>query len=342
MNICELENIQKQLGSFNFSIDSFSLKQGEFYSFIGPNGSGKSTFLDILSTITQVDKGKYTFLGKLVTNQNGNIQNIRKQISYLQQNPYMFSLTVFDNIALGLRFRQTDEKTVKQKVEALMEQLKLSQYANMPANKLSGGEKQRVAIARSLAIDAKLYLFDEVTANIDIENIATVEYLLKQLQSEKKATVVITTHSKRQAYRLTNNVISIINGKITKTMYENIFNGHILNKQDSVKTMKIADNVEIALVTDKIGKATVTIPPEDIIVSKERFVSSAVNTFKGNIIKIENRQDVLKLSIDIGVKINTLITKLSFEKLGLNINSSVFITFKANCVKILTEERGTK
>jgi molybdopterin-binding protein len=193
-----------------------------------------------------------------------------------------------------------------------------------------------VAIARALAIDAKLYLFDEVTSNIDIEKIAVVEHLLKQLQLTKNATVIITTHSKRQAYRLTSNVISIVNGKITKAVYENIFTGSILEKFGSVKTIKISDNIELTLVTDKVGKATISIPPHDIIVSKEKLTSSAVNCFKGNIIKIENKQDVLKLSVDIGVKLTTLITKLSFEKLKLNINSPVFVTFKANCVKILT------
>jgi len=336
MNICELENVKKQLGSFSFSTSSFSLKKGAFYAFIGPNGSGKSTFLDILSMVTLPNNGNYRFLGKIINSSTGSIVDFRRKISYLQQNPYIFSSSVYDNIAMGLRFRNINEKTIKKKVEILLEQLSLTQYKNKPANSLSGGEKQRVAIARTLAVEAELYLFDEVTANIDIENVSAVENLLKNLQLEKKATVVITTHSKRQAYRLSKNVISIINGKISNTLYENIFTGLITEKSGDIKAMKISEKVEILLISENSGKATISIPPEDIIVSKSKLESSAVNSFKGTIFKIENRHDVLKLSIDIGVKINTLITKLSFDKLGLNINTPVFVTFKANCVKILT------
>lgn len=336
MTICKLKNIKKQIGTFSLEIPEFTLEKGNIYSIIGPNGSGKSTFLDIISLVEIPDSGDYFYNGEKISFSNNNLLNYRRKISYLHQTPYIFSTSVFENIAMGLKFRKINTKKINHTVENLMEKLSLTKYRNKQANSLSGGEKQRVALARALAIDADIYLFDEVTSNIDIENVSIIEDLLFNIQKEKNATVLITTHSKRQAYRISDNVISIINGKVSNTLYENIYTGLIENGEENLKTMKIAKNVSIKFISNSTGTATISIPPKDIILSLEKLQSSALNNLQGKIIKIENQQNTLRISIDVGVKIDTVITEDSFKNLNLNINCPVWVTFKANCVKILS------
>lgn len=335
MTLCKLKNIEKNLGSFNLYIPNFSFKKGEIYSIIGPNGSGKSTFLDIVSLVAIPDTGEYYFNNKLINYKNNSLITTRRKISYLHQHPYIFNSTVFDNIAMGLNFRNYPKNKLNETVNYLMEKLNLTKYKNKYANSLSGGEKQRVAIARTLAIDAEVYLFDEITSNIDIENISVIENTIIDLIKEKNAAVLLTTHSKRQAYRLSTNVVSIINGKVSNTVYENIFTGFIKESKNKLMEIEIAKNVNVKLISDEIGLNTISIPPKDIILSVDKLNSSAINFFKGKIIKIENQHNVLRLSIDIGVKLNTVITNESFNKLKLNINQDVWVSFKANSVKIL-------
>ncbi len=336
MNMYELKNVKRKFNNFLLNVDNCSINEGEIYVVIGPNGCGKSTFLNILSLLDTQIEGELFFKEKKVEYKNqGTLINMRKRISCQMQNPYLFNMSVFDNISYGLKLRKFSRDVIKEKVTRILFNLAISHLAKRNTHSLSGGEAQRVALARTLVLDSDVFLLDEPTANVDKANIGMVEKLIQALNKEKKATFVITTHSHQQAYRLSSNVISIFNGRINNITYENVFSGALKEEEGFLKSLALTDNLKIMLNHKSGGRISVAIDPQDIIISKKRIKSSALNSFCGVINKIENNNGSLQVFVDIGVDFCAVVTSKSFYKMGLNIGKKVWITFKASAVQVI-------
>ncbi|MCK5077001.1 MAG: ABC transporter ATP-binding protein [Calditrichia bacterium] len=331
----KLSNINITYPEFSLKVDDFHIEKGKLYSIVGPNGSGKSTLLNLLAFIENATSGELVYKNEKITDFTfNNLLNKRKNISYLLQKPFLFSMNVFENIACGLKIRNYSKEEILQKVNFIMEQLFITHLKHRKVFDLSGGEAQRVALARTLVIDAEIYLLDEPTSNIDKENIKNIEALIIGLKNEKNATIIQATHSLNQAYRMSDHVVSIINGKMKNLPYENVFSG-ILSEKDGVAVLPLQNNVEIAVGSDATGQATIAVDPNDLILSKSRINSSALNEFKGTIVKIDSYNGSLQVFVDVGVTFCTLITQKSYNKMGVNIGSEVYVTFKANSVKVI-------
>ncbi len=137
----------------------------------------------------------------------------------------------------------------------------LSGFENRKVDQLSGGEAQRVVIARALVIEPEILFLDEPTTSIDQKYIAKVEKIIKKDKGKEiKTTVIFTTHNLSQAYRLADEVISLLDGKIIKQVPENIFRGEI-KEEDGLKWFKVAENIKFAIVSEKIGPAYICIDP---------------------------------------------------------------------------------
>ncbi|MCG2712321.1 MAG: ABC transporter ATP-binding protein [Candidatus Omnitrophica bacterium] len=332
----QLKNLKKNISDFNLSITDCRLKQEGIYAVIGPNGCGKSTFLNILSFLDIPSEGKLEFKGKYVDyNSVKDVFFYRRKVGYLLQNPYLFNMSVTENVGYGLKIRRVPAVIIQEKVGQILERFSLSSLAHRKPDQLSGGEAQRVALARTLVLEADVFLLDEPTANVDKKNIKVVEKLILSINKEKKATIVFTTHVQEQAYRMSQNIISIINGQIKDIAYENVFSGKLEEEKDGLKYMCIAEKVSLKLSRGIPGEITVAIDPQDIILSKERFDSSALNSFYGKIEKIENINGSLRIFVDVGVSFCALITHRSFQDMGLNIGVKVWATFKANSIKVV-------
>jgi len=209
----------------------------------------------------------------------------------------------------------------------------LSDFENRRVNQLSGGEAQRVVIARALVIEPEILFLDEPTTSIDQKHIDVVERVIKKIKKEIKTTVIFTTHDLSQAYRLADEVISLLDGKIIKQVPENLLRGEIEEK-NGLKWFKATKNIKFAIVSEKVGLAYISIDPRDIILSYEQFQSSARNSFLGKITKIIEQNHLVKLEIDIGIPLVVIITRESFSKMNFNLGSKVYLTFKASAVKL--------
>ena len=135
-------------------------------------------------------------------------------MGYLTQSPYLFNMSVRSNIGYGLKLRGHSRKIIKERTDLMLADLFLTDVADRPAHRLSAGEAQRVALARTLVLDADVYLLDEPTSNVDRHNIPIVEDLIKHLNADEGATIILSTHSHEQAQRLSDNRISIEDGHI--------------------------------------------------------------------------------------------------------------------------------
>ncbi len=333
--IIEIKDIQKSYHrKMILDIDYLSFREGGIYALVGPNGSGKTTLLNILNLLLKPDRGKIFYFNQEVNWAfPDKLLELRRQMTLVEQIPYLFNTTVWNNLAFGLRIRRVSPQVRQERINKILNLVGLSDFQHRKVHQLSGGEIKRVAIARALVLEPKILFLDEPTANIDQRYIDITEKIIKKINQELKTTVLITTHDLSQAYRLSQEVISLVGGKIVREVPENIFRGEIIEDHKG-KWLEIDKKVKFALVTEKEGLVYIYIDPRDIILSLQPFQSSARNTFFGKIVKIAEQNHLVKLEVDIGVLMVTIITRESFQDMQLNLGSKIYLTFKASAVKL--------
>ncbi|HIP15675.1 MAG TPA: phosphate ABC transporter ATP-binding protein [Methanothermococcus okinawensis] len=191
---------------------NLTVNKGEIFAILGYSGAGKTTLLKILSALDVDFRGIYLFKDIDVRKYP---EKVRKYITMVFQNPVMFKGTVFENVAYGLKVRGYSKNYIKEKVDRVLESLGILELRDKNAKRLSGGERQRVGIARALVLDVDVYIFDEPTSNLDIENIKVIEGAIKELKKKGK-TIIVTTHDLLQARRLSDRVAYIEKGEIVE------------------------------------------------------------------------------------------------------------------------------
>jgi tungstate transport system ATP-binding protein len=333
--IFKIKNLKKIYnGRTVLDIKSLNFQKRKIYAIVGPNGSGKTTLLNILNLLEKPDEGQIFFYDQEINKKsNPDILGIRRRMTLVNQDPFLFHSTVYDNIAYGLKIRSIPSEVQKSRIRNALNIVGLSSYKDRMANQLSGGEAQRVVIARALVIEPEVLFLDEPTSNIDQKHIDVVERMIKKINNEIKTTVIFTTHDLSQAYRLAGEVISLLDGKMIKQVRDNLLWGEIV-EEDGSKWFNVVENIKFAVVTEKVGPAYVSIDPRDIILSYKPFQSSARNSFLGKITKIIEQNHLVKLEVDIGIPLVTIITRESFQDMNLNLGSKVCLTFKASAVKL--------
>jgi len=214
--IVKLKNINKEYDREVLRVDRLELNKGLIYGIIGPSGAGKSTLLRIINLLTPPSNGTYYFHGQPISNNSRELINLQRKMGLVFQKTLLFSDSVWNNVAYGLKARGYSREDTNERVGRLLDQVGLKDLAKRRADTLSGGEAQRVAIARSVAFDPELLLLDEPTANLDPYNIELIEEMIATLNRDKDITVVIVTHNVFQARRIADQVIFIDKGKIVE------------------------------------------------------------------------------------------------------------------------------
>jgi len=327
-----LQRLKKSFGDREiFDVPYAELFKGKIYAIVGPNGAGKTTILRILNALERPTSGTVFYKGEDLYSSSDPLR-LQRQMTMVMQNPYLFNTTVYKNVAYGLKVRNLAPKDTRNRVEETLELVGLSHIRERRVANLSGGEAQRVAIARGLVIDPEVLLLDEPTANVDQVNIRLIEEIVLTIQEERDTTIIVTTHNPTQAYLLADKVLSIINKNITETYYENIFQGEI-EEANGTKIFK-KNSMEICLVSDKVGRAIISIDPRDIVISPKPFDCRARNSFRGTIKEISTIKDQVKVVVDAGLDFAVMVTKGSCTEMALMIGSEVFLTFKASSVHV--------
>ena len=334
-SVIKIRNLKKNYSNRTIlNIDCLDFQESKIYGIVGPNGSGKTTLLNILNLLEKPSEGQIFFNGQEVSDKSySETIKIRRKMTLVDQDPFLFHSTVYDNIAYGLKIRSISFIVQRKKVKNALRMVGLSGFEDRRANQLSGGETQRVVIARALAIKPEVLFMDEPTVNLDQQHVHIVERIIKKIKEETQTTIIFTTHDLSQAYRLADEVISILDGKIIKKVPENLFRGEI-KEEEGLKWFKVAENIKFAIVSEKIGPVYISIDPRDIILSYEPFQSSARNSFLGKIVKIVEQNHLVKLEVNVSIPLVTIITRESFKQMNLNLGSKVCLTFKASVVKI--------
>ncbi len=199
-------------GSAVLSKVDFRVEAGEIFAIMGPSGSGKSTLLRILDLLEQPDQGAVRFGDPGSSVQDG--QALRRKMTMLLQRSVMFRDTVLGNVAYGLRLRAVQEKEIRDRVLTALKNVGLEGFERRKAFTLSGGEAQRVAFARAIAIEPEVLFLDEFTANLDPSNIKMLESALATYRQKSGCTVVMVSHNPFQAQRLAKRCLFLYQGEV--------------------------------------------------------------------------------------------------------------------------------
>jgi len=345
-----IENISKDLGEFFLRDVTLDINEGEYFVILGPTGAGKTILLETIAGIYRPDSGRIFLDDSDITD----IPPRERNIGMVYQDYTLFPfLTVEENIGFGLKSRKTGKGEIKRKVDELANLLGISHLSHRYSVTLSGGEQQKVAIARAIAVEPSILLLDEPLSALDSR---TRDYLrgeLKRVKEEFGITMVHVTHDQTEALVLADRIAVMMDGRIMQVGtpheifnkplnndladfvgVENILSGVVRNNVNGIAKIEVDTGDTLFAVSEYPGGAVkVFLRPEEIILSESRGVSSARNEMMGGITELQDIGPLTRVKLDIGLI--ALITKQSRESLRLQIGNEVYATFKATSVHVV-------
>jgi len=306
VHVLELRNVSKRFGEAQ-AVDniSFSVAKGAILGLLGPSGCGKTTTLRLIAGFETPDSGELLIKGQDISGKRPYERNVGLLFQDYALFPHM---TVAENISYGLRFRGVNSRDSKARTEEMLGLVKLSGYASRRPSQLSGGEQQRIALARALAINPQLVLLDEPLSALDAKLRQELRTEIKDILTRVGATTIIVTHDQEEAFGIAERVIVMNRGVIAQEgspaeIYlspnnrfvaefigrSNLLKGQI-SRVDSDRARFISDGVELAVSAARISTGVVwaCIRPERIAVqnmsSKNGNMQDYDNVLEGVVI----------------------------------------------------------
>ena len=258
--ILRVENLEKRVNGFTTEIPHLEFFRGKIYGFTGPNGSGKTTLISMLNLLEKPDRGRIFFDGSEIPADETRRLHMRRRMAMVLENPYMFNSTVLGNVSYGLRVRADAKTAIENRASEALALVGLGGFEHRKARELSRGETQRVAIARAIVLDPDILFLDEPFTNIDRTNVDVLEELIREINRKRNTTIVFTTHDLFQAYRLSDEIVSIVKGRIVRGSIDNLLTGRVVVEK-SAEWVQVTPDLRIAVVTDMRGDVHALIPP---------------------------------------------------------------------------------
>jgi ABC-type Fe3+/spermidine/putrescine transport system ATPase subunit len=317
MAILQLDHLTKNYGNFTAVNDlSLTVADGEMVALLGESGCGKTTTLRMIAGFTEVNGGTVTIDGTVMNS----MPAYKRNIGIFFQNYALFPhLTAFDNIAFGLKLKHLSKKAIKEKVDHIIQIVKLEGLENRYPRELSGGQQQRVALARALIMEPSVLLLDEPLSNLDAKLRIEMQVEIKRIQRLLKITTILVTHDQEEAISLADRVVLMDKGSIVQVgrpqeVFENPaslfiadFMGFVnfieatVGKQTAKETTLHCSNNQTLTLPFKESslvqgdQITLAIRPEQIRLDapegQQLFYGQIGNaTYKGNITRLEIRE----------------------------------------------------
>lgn len=330
----ELKNINKTFGDYKASDNvNFGIEKGKLIGLLGPSGSGKTTILRMIAGLENPDSGEIVIDGKVVND----IPASKRGIGFVFQNYALFRyMTVFDNIAFGLKIQKKSKKSIKERVNELVKLIGLEGLEKRYPSQLSGGQKQRVAFARALAPNPNLLLLDEPFAAIDAKVRQELRSWLKDMIERLGVTSIFVTHDQSEAIEVADEIIITNKGRIEQigspidiyqhpeTAFSASFFGQTTTLDDytKFKTFDVVDNVDRAVIRPEFVKVTKL--SETTAQKASVSVGEVIKTaFRGDNIEIAVKCDggtvyayrgLDETPITVGEKVNVFLYRLFITK----------------------------
>ncbi|CAH0346511.1 ABC transporter ATP-binding protein [Bacillus sp. CECT 9360] len=329
----KLENVQKAFGKV-IAVDHLDLEinDGEFFTFLGPSGCGKTTTLRMVAGFYYPTKGVVRFGERDMTR----VPPEKRNTGMVFQNYALFPhMTVFENVAFGLKVRKIPANEVKSRVQDVLQKVRLETYSDRQVSQLSGGQQQRVALARALVIEPEILLLDEPLSNLDAKLRDEMRSEILRLQKEYKITTIYVTHDQAEALSMSDR-IAVFNFGVchqvgTPTeIYNAPSNDFVASFIGEINLLPVKvdkidqDKVHVSLLNEskkfvvhnqpfnfvpegKKEGLSLSIRPEAIKVLDKHV--EAANVFKGKITEVEFFGSVINLNVNVGelqIQVNLL------------------------------------
>jgi len=344
-----IKNLKVDLGDFMLQDINLDIESGEYFIILGPTGAGKTVLLEAIAGLHPVLEGRIWIDGREISRQSAE----KRGIGIVYQDQVLFPhLTVEDNIAFGLKLRKRPRGEIKAKVDYMAEMVEIPHLLKRSPATLSGGEKQKVALARALVIEPEVLLLDEPLSALDPETRERMQGELREIHRRVKVTIIHVTHDFEEAVALGHRVAVLNDGEIVQigppedflrhpssefvarfALSRNIFNGKIVDTEDGCTFVDIG-GVRVMAITELRGEVRLSLRPEDILISKEPFQSTARNSFQGAITDLADRGSIVYITVNVPPDFMCLITRQAFEELGLRKGMRIWITFKASATHV--------
>jgi len=337
-------------------VSSFTVVEHEVMVIIGPNGSGKTTLLQTLALLIRPTGGELRGFGQPVT--PALVLPTRRRLAVVFQEPLLLSTTVANNVSIGLRFRGVKRQDAGQRVKRWLERFGVGHLAQRQARTLSGGEAQRVSLARAFALEPEILFMDEPFAALDAPTRQTLTEDFQKVLRETRTTTVMVTHDRNEALMLADRVAVIMEGQVRQVGrpadvfnspadetiaafvgVENILPGTVTAQNTGVAEVSLAGATISASNNLPVGsKVTALLRPEDVTLALPQpstASSSARNRLAGVVARVTPLGSQVRVTVECGVAVVALVTRRSYEELGLDAGVAVVVSFKASSVHLL-------
>ena len=309
------------------SIDDLKIEAGTVTAIVGRNGAGKSTLLRMLALQTPPSSGQLRFGGELVTGKG--MVALRRRVGLLPQSPYLLRGTVYANVEMGLRLRGVARSTRSATVAAMLDRLGLAHLARRDAQQLSGGEAQKVALARVLVFEPEVLIFDEPFTHLDAEVATEFSDFIAECNATRALTVVFSSHDALRAQALASRVIGIADGKLGPAALVNVYAGGLDAGHHVFDTGRLRIQVG-----EQVQAATrIAIDPAYVVLSAARLASSMRNCFPGRVVALAEHGNGVLVTVDAAEHVQAMVSHAALLDTPLAIGATVWVSFKSSAVQ---------
>jgi ABC-type Fe3+/spermidine/putrescine transport system ATPase subunit len=351
----EVRNLSVKLGAFSLQDISLTVQRGEYFILLGPTGAGKTVLLESIAGVQQIQAGEIWLSGKDVTK----MEPERRRTSIVYQDHMLFPhLSVQENIIFGPKMRGEEPGQIAMARNRVVDLLGIEHLLYRKPDTLSGGEKQKVALARAIVTDPQVLLLDEPLGALDPQTRDNVQQELLKLQDELGITVLHVTHDFEEAITMGDRIAVIGEGAIQQvglpdevfrhpnsvfvarfTMTANVFTG-TAHKEADGKTYFLMDGVRMITGADMEGLCHASIRPEDILVSDSAAAMSTedgCNHFTATVSQVINKGSVVHLVVNIPLPMTCLVTHHYYQQMDLQVGQKAYIAIEPSSVHLFQD-----
>lgn len=319
-NYLEIKNIEKSFGKIEVLKGiSMSIDRGEFVCFLGPSGCGKTTLLRIIAGLEELNNGN-VILGD---NEITKLSPAKRNLGMVFQSYALFpNMTAYKNIEFGLKSKKYKKKEIKEKIKKILEIVDLIHVADKYPNEMSGGQQQRISLARAIALEPNILLLDEPLSALDAKVRESLRKEIKNIQKKMRITTIMVTHDQEEALTMADKIIVMNGGEVMQIgtpeeIYKKPANRFVANFIGKINFL------------NDIEGESVLIRPEELLYSEKEKVGYT----QGEIIQIEFRGAFYRVSLDIGGE-EVLLDLLSKEKKNLKLSLGEKLYIKLNSKEV--------
>lgn len=331
------------------NVVSIAVRLGEVLALLGPNGAGKSTLVRLLAGLEAPDAGRVMYKGREVEVDD---RELRSAVAAVLQPPYLWHGTVSSNVEFALRARRVPAPERRARVHDALRVLGIDHLAQAPVDGLSGGEAQRVGLARALALRPEILFLDEPTADLDIAVRRRLLADLERIVRDAAPAIVLITHEPAEAFALADRVAVIEDGRLVQsgspadvfeapatefvasfTGAEFLLSGQVEKAGEGTLIVRLDSGHGVeAAGSGAIGsRVRVSYRPEDVVIGlPETSATSARNRFHARVARLHPQGGLVRLRLEAdGLKLEAVITRHALEELELRVGIPVVAQIKA-------------